>query len=469
MRGGWVGALGWLMAVTLSAQAPSLRLAAFGVVGDGRHDDTVALQKALDTARGRPLEGAPGAVYRITAAIRLPEDVDLDLRGSRVDLVGTFNTPFGRYVVEGAPMNLTRAPTKGESTLELETKPPSDLLPGALVALRTQAMGGRMPPVYSHILRIDGTRLQLETEVPFDVPGPAQVVPVPRRGRFRFAHGWIDASKADPMVQFSWLKGYEHVVWEEVTITGVRSGEGNVVAILNCLDVEIRRCHLRDFSLNVSGEAINVWDSREVSIIGNDIDGEGFGIAVVRSDEVRIEENILRGRAGLPRQTSVRGVKVIGCRGAKVYSNHIRDYSSGVKSEDSGQTQILGNTILATAPGDPTSFAIGASNKHPDPRYHGDLRIEGNTIRGCGGIGIFVDAGSPRTRILGNHLEDLGASGIYVAAAQGHIEGNDIRRAGQARPSPAIQATGSSTVVGNGPPGLQGDPLRATILAEPKP
>jgi hypothetical protein len=469
---GWIKVLCVLLGANLAAQAPiptpTLSLSACGLVGDGRHDDTVAFQKALDEAHGRRLEGVPGAVYRITAALRLPEDVDLDLQMGRLDLEGKFNTPFGRKVVEGAPLNLARLPTAGESVLELEAKPPTDLPIGSLVTLRTQALGGRMPPMYAHILRIEGTRLHLDQAVPCEVPGPAQVVPAPRRGRFRIAHGWIDASKAEPMVQFAWLQGYEQVRWEDVTISGVRGGEGNILAILNCLDVDIRQCHLRDFSLNVSGEAINVWDSRRVSVVGNDIDGEGFGIAVVRSDEVLIQENHLRGRVGLPRRTSVRGVKVIGCRGAKIISNHIEDYSTGVKSEDSGQTQILGNTIRGTAPSEPTSFAIGASNQHPDPRYHGGLRIEGNIVQRCGGIGIFLDAGSPRSILRKNRLEDLGTFGIYLAAAQGLVEGNTILRPGQARPSPAIQATRSSRVVDNGPRGPGGEALAATFLEEPK-
>jgi hypothetical protein len=469
MIGGWVGVLSGLMAITLGAQTPALSLAACGLVGDGRHDDTAAFQQALETARGRRLEGRPGAVYRITAALRMPEEVDLDLGGAHLQLVGTLGIPFRRATSEPPPLALSEPPRAGERTLDLASPPPAALQVGGWITLATEALAGRFPPAYAQVVRIAGSRVWVDRPFPLDLPGPVRAVPIQRKGRFRLVHGTIDGSGADPVVQAVWLQGYAQVTWEDVALTGLRGGETNLLLIQDCLEVTVRRCKLTGFSLVVSGEAINVWNARKVTIEGNAVDGEGFGIAAVRCDEVAIRGNTLLGRAQQRRQTSVRGVKVIGCQGALIQHNRIENYVTAVKSEDSGGTRILENQCLTTAPGDLTSFAIGASNQHPDPRYHGDLRIEGNTIRVCGGIGIFVDAGSPRTRILGNHLEGLGASGIYVAAGQGHIEGNDIRRAGQARPSPAIQATRSSRVVDNSPRGPGGDALAASALEEPKP
>ncbi len=98
-----LGHLGWLRqpfpgAVERTGEAKlkeTLSARDFGAVGDGRADDTAALQAALDAlkTKGGVLALAPGAVYRIAIGLRLEDAAGFRIEGRDACLMMTEGAP----------------------------------------------------------------------------------------------------------------------------------------------------------------------------------------------------------------------------------------------------------------------------------------------------------------------------------------------------------------------------------------
>jgi nitrous oxidase accessory protein NosD len=251
--------------------------------------------------------------------------------------------------------------------------------------------------------------------------------------------------------------------------------------------VRVRGSHFLDNRITVTGAAINVWDAEAVDISENEVRGDGFGIAVVRADRVLIRGNVLHGDAAIHPTTSVRGIKVMGCFGAEIRGNDVSNYSNAIRTSDSGAVIIDGNTVTDSSPNDPTSYAIAVSNQHPDRERQGGHVIVHNVIRGSGGSGIYLGAGSPdcvveddemtnignfgvaiftdspgnhkirRNRIDNFDQANRGASGIYVGASA-TVEGNTISNSSEKKPAiKIVPMAKSSTIRDNDRP--DGNPI----------
>jgi hypothetical protein len=80
---------------------------AFGAVGDGVTNDTVAMQAAVTAAAGGTAYGVPGATYNLTASVYVPSNTAIDCRGAIIQYdpsisignalywVGSTGTPVG--------------------------------------------------------------------------------------------------------------------------------------------------------------------------------------------------------------------------------------------------------------------------------------------------------------------------------------------------------------------------------------
>ena len=93
-----------------SRPAGQLRLKDFGAVGDGRTDDTAAVQRAFDAAEGRSLFIDPG-VYRLSDVILIPSNTTIE--GTGVKSVLAFNW---RDQAAGAEFHLGNRHRKDEDS-----------------------------------------------------------------------------------------------------------------------------------------------------------------------------------------------------------------------------------------------------------------------------------------------------------------------------------------------------------------
>lgn len=391
-------------------------LSDLGAKGDGVADDSLAFQKGADLAAripGTVLVGETGRVYVIRRGINVGGEFQLDLRGATVKPTGAFSNLFYRPPPATTDFAVTAGLKEGGALLTL--KAADGLAPGDLVRVSTKALSGRLVPSYRTVQQVRGSEISLNGPLTYGYPEQSVLQKLTLQGTFAVRDGTVDgAAWTDPNAVV-FVGGYANVTIDGLVVTHCTGKTSNWLVPQNNRFVSIKNSHLVDNRITVSGEAINVWDSEQVTVDGNEVRGQGFGISVVRSDHALVQNNVLQGDAmGQPLSTSVRGIKCIACFGATFRANKVSNYVDAIKAEDSGQVLIEGNTVRDVSLGDLTSYAIAISNQNPDRERQGGHRILHNVIVGSGGNGIYLGPGSPRCVVEDNEIRNVGSFGIAI-------------------------------------------------------
>ena len=449
--GVFLGAAG---VVAADAPATVVPLSRFDAKGDGVTDDSTAIQKAADFAAANPntlLAGEPGKVYVLRHEIMLHGDFRMDLHGAMLKPTGAVGHVIRRDPPKTVDYPVLGGLDKGSTQLTLQSS--DGLQSGDVVRLSTKVDDGRLVPSYRTIQTVHGSAVDFSGPLVYRYPPATVLQKVPLQGEFSLKNGVIDGSAWTGATAAVWVGGYANVTVEGLTIQHATGGNTNWIIPQTNRYVRVRGTHVIDNSITISGEAINVWDAESVDISGNEVRGNGFGITVVRGDQVLIKDNVLTGDAKAHPITSVRGIKLMGCFGAEVRGNTITNYDDAIRLTETGNTLVYGNTAVDSSPGDPTSYAIGVSNQFPDREHQGGNRILHNIIRGSGGSGIYLGAGSPACAVEDNEISNVGNFGIGIftdSPADHSIRHNTIENFDQAnRGAAGIYVGAASTVEAN--------------------
>lgn len=115
-------------------QGEAISVASFGAVGDGRADDTAAIQKALSAAAANgSVVFAPAGRYKITAGLKIPDTVSLE---------GTYRSVPSHPIGQGQPgpgtgSVLLAVGGRGSGPMPARTRSPLRDLPPSLLEVRT--------------------------------------------------------------------------------------------------------------------------------------------------------------------------------------------------------------------------------------------------------------------------------------------------------------------------------------------
>ena len=426
-------------------------LSRFDAKGDGVTDDSAALQRGADfvAANGNvTLVGEAGKVYVLRSGLVLRGDFRLDLHGAMLKPTGSVAHVIFREIPKTVDYPVLSGLDKGSTQLVLQSS--AGLQVGSLVRLTTKALGGRLVPSYRNLQAVVGNQVDLGAPLVYRYPSPTVLQKVLLQGEFSLKNGVVDGSAWSNATSVVWIGGYANVVIEGLTVQHAVGGTANWVIPQTNRYVRIRGSHFLDNSITVSGEAINVWDAQSVDISDNEVRGNGFGITVMRADQVLIKNNTLYGDARAHPVTSVRGIKVMALYGGEVRDNTVTNYANAIRTVDSGNVIIYGNTANDSSPGDPTSYAIAVSNQFPDREHEGGNQVLHNLIRGSGGSGIYLGAGSPGCTVEDNEIQNVGNFGIAIftdSPGNHTIRHNTIRNFDQANRGAAGIYIGAASVV----------------------
>lgn len=422
----------------ISAANPVIKVDSYGAVGDGRTDDTRAIQKAIDQSpEGAIIEFTLGRTYLVTASIRL---------ASRRTYRGGGTIKMADWVPSGT--DLLRLPY-GSSTITVEGLRLDASGRGVILALGSG--GGTTIPVEDVTVRgcelLNGASMHIAAPV-----GLRRAI--------------IENNRFVNCVTCLYI-----VAAADLRIVGnqFEQAEGNAISLLAAdrvfdygSNVEIAYNRMRA----LKRMAIEVWGANsrynEIKIHHNEVTAWRtggnyyFGISVVSGNKHSITDNVLEGpEVGL-------GVE-IGVPNAYLARNRIRGFSNGVVVQGTSDTLIEANEFSRQR-----DSAIVLSNVAPCPRVrivnnqikdallygvrthvtdYAGLVIEGNTIVRAAGAwpddqgltygGIKLDAGLQGTVLVRNNRilqtsttvpSGFGFHGIRIFGylAGSRIEGNRI-------------------------------------------
>jgi len=207
---------------------------------------------------------------------------------------------------------------------------------------------------------------------------------------------------------------------------------------------------IKDNTITTSGFGIRTWDSRNVTISGNSINGSKSSLATDHgiscdgeSENITITSNTVKNMAG-------DGIQIKKSEDVSVKSNTVAQVSSiGIRVNDGSKVKALeSNKISKTSS---TGILLSGSASAPS--------IKNNTISDSGDAGIKISNSSQCSDITSNTVKNSAKSGIAVSSSgsvNGDIASNTVSGSG----SNAIYVTDSckvSSVTGNTVTNTTGD------------
>lgn len=435
----------------------------YGAIGDGVADDTTALTNLLKTGH-RVLGGGPQYIYRYTTTIAIPATVTsilADWQGATLKPTGASAPLIGNVnPVSAATTTLTAAPTIGAVVVTVTS------VTGLVVGQVFWISCASYPAYFGRIKVIAGTTITLDTAAPVAYAGTVNftvyttfVQRIDWRN-FRFDGSALTAANAALGQCMRWVGAkVVSLANGEYANFALPAAVSTVVLCeaFFCAQVDITSQWIHDSPLAVSavsGSAatIEVDECGQVSVSGNLIESDSFGINITRCTQARASGNILRGQRFWATATSsalasVRGIKITACAVAKWIDNDICDYVTPIKGDLGFQIIVIGN-VIRNVPGTGTTgtlYTDSAIEIQPgagDTNTHGIL-IHGNVIENVNGhgIGLSDNNGSNtaliQAQVIGNRIKGtkgfaVNFIGKDVAIIGNHIEDWDLAIVGTA-------------------------------------
>ncbi len=124
-------------------------------------------------------------------------------------------------------------------------------------------------------------------------------------------------------------------------------GQGNALTI-GAPDVSIEGCTLRDWGRDLTALNAAVFieaKAHRVLIKGNRLQGPGFGIWVDGSRDVSLIGNDIQGDPSIRSQDRGNGIHLFAVRGARVIDNRVRETRDGIYIDTSNGNLLQGNSL----------------------------------------------------------------------------------------------------------------------------
>jgi hypothetical protein len=357
-------------------------LTVYGAVGDGRADDTAALQRALDDGAKGCLDGS-GRTYLVSGTLRASSDLCL----ARAHLVQT------------PPASPTQAFIGGEC--------PRTVDPEAAVDCRDRALSRGDAGAFQRYAQVRTLFVR-----PAEGTGPSRV----RLLDVTIDRGGDPSSGSRTDAAALWLENVSGAVLENVTITGAGKGYGLMIA--HSRDVTVRGLKVHDL----------VWAPYEgdASLSLARVRGEGWNRPMVRELRpsrrvgglfdlrgTRVQEQLVCVMIAGSRQVTLHDTTIAGCR-ARFSEGDVPWQADGLNiSQDSRDVSILGDTRISdTWEGIDVAGGgeAGASA----------IRIDGATITGSFAFGIKLGHRLSDVQVLDTRISGAGLAGATI---YGPVEG----------------------------------------------
>lgn len=352
-------------------------LSAFGAVGDGRADDTTALQKAFDTAAGQCLDGE-GRTFLVSGSLRAGSD--LCLKHVRI--------------VQAPARSTTRAFIAGACVMTVNPEAVIDCHDAPLASRDTEALRTYtqtrtlfIRPAHS------GAALQVHLQdVTIDRGND------PRSG-----------SRAD--AAGIWIENATEVLLETVTITGAGKGYGLMIA--HSSNVAVRGLYIHDLvwapydgdtPLSLARVQREGWNRpmvRELRFLHKGGNGFGFG-------GTRVQEQLVCVMIAGSRQVTLRDTRIDGCR-ARFAEGDLPWQADGIDiSQDSRDVSIEGDTQVSN-----TWEGIDIAGTGVEAEAS-NLRIKGASITDSFAFGVKLGHRLTDVRVSDTRISGAGLAGVVL-------------------------------------------------------
>lgn len=124
-------------------------------------------------------------------------------------------------------------------------------------------------------------------------------------------------------------------------------GQGNGL-IISASDVTIEGCTFVDWGHDMTAMNAALFilpKARGAQILGNRMQGQGFGIWVDGTPDVSLIDNSIQGDPAMRSQDRGNGIHLYAVHGARVIGNHVRDTRDGIYIDTSNGNLLQGNTL----------------------------------------------------------------------------------------------------------------------------
>jgi len=352
-------------------------LRAFGAIGDGRADDTVALQKAFDTAAGQCLDGE-GRTFLVSGSLRAGSD--LCLKHVRI--------------VQAPARSTTRAFIAGACAMTVDPEAVIDCHDAPVASRDTEAL---RTYTQTRTLFIRPTRSGAALRVDL------QDVTI-NRGDDPHSGSRADAAGI-------WIENATEVLLDTVTITGAGKGYGLMIA--HSRNVMVRGLYIHDLvwapydgdtPLSLARVQQEGWNRPMVRELRPSLKGgKGFGFG-----GTRVQEQLVGLMIAGSRQVTLRDTRIDGCQ-ARFAEGDVPWQADGINiSQDSRDVSIEGDTLVRNTwegidiAG--TGTGAGASN----------LRITGASITDSFAFGVKLGHRLTDVRIRDTKISGAGLAGVVL-------------------------------------------------------
>lgn len=394
---------------------PEVQVTTFGARGDGRTDDTAAIQAAIDALAPRGTLRFPPGTYRIDTSrgVLLKDDIRLEL---------------GEAVLTGANVNGARC-----RILHIEGKKNVAITGGSLVGSRAGA-----PEWGVGILASDAEDVLIEDVKVSDFFFDGILITGNRGCRRVMVRRVVAENNRRTGLA---IPAASDVTVEASTFRGSRGQSPQAGA--NCEPNpggEVRNVRfVRSTFTGNAGVGLYMHLGRgdavaDVLVEDSVVEGNDQGIAVSGAQGVSITGNRITGHAGRSKSGIALGD---GTTRASIVSNQLEHNTRGIIAAGATAVEIRSNTVVGTAP----PFSPAASEDADGIVCRGlqapladACQVTGNTVRSVGGSGILAQLVSS-VRLRTNTVSDAGKRGIHLmATTDSEVASNEISGTGAETP-----------------------------------
>jgi hypothetical protein len=413
----------------------------YGADPTGVADSATAITNACKT--GQAFGGGP-YTYKVTSDVVISTSLVIDGQGCTLKPTGTTRCLHRNNVSLEANTTISSGATKGSRTLVVASA--TGIAVGQWCFFYADDAPTHAafsyPPSWAKITNVAGTTITIDRALRVTYGGTINFrcyATTTLLDRFHVRNLTIDGSASTSAQVGDGIRvnGYREILIEGCTFKDwtYNNNSVGVVKIFQSLDARV--INNRWIGQNNGGEGSSIDDCLSGLYQGNTVDGNHFGLTMIRVDHPRFIGNALTGQlsenldAGTAK--SIRGLKAYGCYFPIATGNHIHDYESAFKWEQSFGGIISNNVVSGrpNATGYTGQIAINVSASPGTGTNQRDTIISNNIVDGVVGSGIGVGNDPPGVVIIsGNIIKNCGAIGIYTAVSNVTIVNNQIENWG---------------------------------------